>query len=72
MWGINEGVVDRVIRAVLGIGVLALAFVGPKTVWGMLGVIPLATAIVGFCPLYKLVGINTCKRPPTTPTAHGT
>jgi len=69
---INAGKIDRVIRAVLGIAIIALMFVGPKTLWGLLGIVPLGTAIVGFCPLYKLLGINTCKRPPATPAARGT
>ncbi len=59
----NEGKLDRIIRAVLGIGILALVFVGPKTPWGLLGLVPLATAFVGFCPLYKLLGVNTCGLP---------
>ncbi len=55
----NENSIDRVIRAVLGVGILALLFVGPKTMWGLLGLIPLATAIVGVCPVYRLFGIST-------------
>lgn len=56
----NEGTLDRVIRTILGIALLALAFVGPKTAWGYIGLIPLLTGLIGFCPLYKLVGLNTC------------
>lgn len=57
---INEGAVDRVLRVLVGAGVLSLAFVGPQTPWAYLGLIPLLTGIVGFCPLYAVLGINTC------------
>lgn len=56
----NEGTIDRVLRVVVGAGVLSLAFVGPHTPWGYLGVIPLATGLVGWCPLYSVLGIRTC------------
>lgn len=56
----NEGTVDRVVRVVIGLGLLSLAFVGPQTPWGYVGFVPLATGLIGFCPLYRLVGINTC------------
>lgn len=56
---LNEGTLDRVIRVVLGLALLSLAFVGPKTWIGFVGVVPLLTGIVGFCPLYRLVGIRT-------------
>lgn len=57
----NIGNIDRVIRAVAGLGIISLAFVGPQSPWGWLGLIPLATAIVGWCPPYALLGINTCR-----------
>ena len=56
----NEGTIDRVIRVAVGVGVLSLAFVGPQTPWAYLGVIPLVTGLVGFCPAYALFGIRTC------------
>ena len=59
----NEGTADRVIRVVIGLGLLSIVFVGPQTPWGWIGVVPLATGILGFCPLYKLVGLNTCPVP---------
>ncbi len=59
----NEGTADRIIRVVIGLGLLSIVFVGPKTPWGWIGVVPLATGILGFCPLYKLVGLNTCPVP---------
>lgn len=55
----NEGTLDRTLRAVLGLAILSLLFVGPKTMWALLGLIPLATAVVGMCPLYRLFGIRT-------------
>lgn len=57
---VNEGAVDRTIRVIGGIGILSLAFIGPQTPWAYLGVIPLLTGIVGFCPLYAVLGVNTC------------
>lgn len=56
----NEGGLDRLVRIVAGLGVLALVFVGPKTPLGWLGLVPLVTGLVGFCPAYRLLGINTC------------
>jgi hypothetical protein len=58
----NVGGLDRVLRAVLGIVLIALVFVGPQTPWGWIGLVPLLTAAVRFCPLYPLLGISTCKR----------
>jgi len=56
----NVGTVDKVIRIILGLVLLALVFVGPQTPWGWIGIIPLATGLIGFCPLYSVFGINTC------------
>ena len=51
---------ERVARVALGLGVLSLAFVGPATPWAFLGVIPLATGLIGSCPLYTVLGFSTC------------
>ena len=59
MMKMNEGALDRILRVVGGVAILALAFVGPKTAWGYLGLIPLVTGMVGFCPLYALLGLST-------------
>lgn len=59
----NEGSLDRVIRVVAGLAILSLAFVGPQTPWAYLGLVPLLTGVVGFCPAYALFGIRTCKLP---------
>jgi hypothetical protein len=56
----NEGTIDRALRIILGLALLAIVFVGPQTPWGWVGLVPLATGLVGFCPLYRLIGINTC------------
>lgn len=56
----NEHNVERVVRVILGVVVLSLAFVGPKTPWGYLGIIPIATGLLGSCPLYTLLGVSTC------------
>lgn len=55
----NEGTVDRVLRVALGLVLLFVAFTG-RGAWGWLGVIPLATGLMGSCPLYSVLGINTC------------
>lgn len=60
---VNEGAFDRVLRVLVGAGVLSLAFIGPQTPWAYLGVIPLLTGLVGVCPLYSILGINTCGVP---------
>jgi hypothetical protein len=57
----NEHPIERVLRIALGLGVLSLAFVGPTTPWGYVGLVPLATGLLGSCPLYTLFGISTCK-----------
>jgi hypothetical protein len=58
----NEGSLDRTLRIVVGLVLLSLVFVGPQTPWGWLGLVPLVTGLVGFCPVYRLLGINTCPR----------
>ncbi len=57
----NEGTVDRVLRVIVGLVLIALVFVGPQTPWGWVGLVPLLTGLVGMCPLYSILGINTCK-----------
>jgi hypothetical protein len=56
----NEGSVDRVLRVVVGLAILSLVFVGPKSPWAWIGVVPVLTGLIGWCPLYSLLGINTC------------
>jgi hypothetical protein len=56
----NEGTIDRALRIIAGLVLLSLVFIGPQTVWGWVGIVPLATGLMGYCPLYSLLGINTC------------
>ncbi len=52
--------VERIVRVVVGIILVAMAFVGPANLWFLLGLIPLATGLLGWCPPYAMLGINTC------------
>lgn len=56
----NIGSLDRMLRIVVGLGAISLVFIGPQTPWGWLGLIPLATAALGWCPPYALFGFSTC------------
>jgi hypothetical protein len=62
----NVGTVDRALRIVLGVALLSLTVLGPQTAWGYLGLVPLMTGLVGFCPLYRLLGMSTCPVERTT------
>jgi hypothetical protein len=57
----NEHVFERIMRIMLGLVLLSLAFVGPKTWWGFLGIVPLLTGLLGSCPLYTVFGLSTCR-----------
>jgi hypothetical protein len=56
----NEHNVERVVRVLVGAGLLSLVFVGPQTWWGLVGLVPLVTGLAGTCPLYTLLGFSTC------------
>jgi hypothetical protein len=56
----NEADWDRALRVVVGLALLAMTVVGPQTWWGLVGILPLLTGALGYCPLYQVVGINTC------------
>jgi Protein of unknown function (DUF2892) len=56
----NVGTIDRILRVVVGLGLISLYFVGPQTPWGLIGIVPVLTALIGFCPAYTLFGIKTC------------
>ena len=63
---VNEGTIDRALRVIVGLALIALALgfipgVAPS-VWGWIGVVPLLTGLVGWCPLYTVLGVSTCKR----------
>ncbi|WP_295438193.1 DUF2892 domain-containing protein [uncultured Thiodictyon sp.] len=57
----NAGTIDRAVRALVGIALIALTLTGQLGVWGWIGIVPLATALIGWCPAYTLFGLNTCK-----------
>jgi hypothetical protein len=59
----NEGKIDRTIRVLVGLFLLALVFVGPQSPFGWIGLVPLVTGAVGMCPVYSLFGIQTCSLP---------
>lgn len=59
----NEHNVERIIRVVLGLVLLSLVVVGPKTLWGLIGLVPLATGALGSCPIYTVFGFSTCSMP---------
>lgn len=56
----NVGIFDRYARIALGLALLSLVFVGPKTLWGLIGLVPLLTGLARFCPAYRLTGVDTC------------
>lgn len=62
LFPMNEGNVDRVLRVVLGVGLLSMVFFGPQTLWGLVGLLSLVTGLVGSCPAYTLLGVSTCPR----------
>ncbi len=57
----NVGTIDRTLRIVIGIALIGLSLAGVIGVWGWIGLLPLATGIFRFCPVYTLLGIKTCK-----------
>lgn len=56
----NEHPIERVLRVAIGVALISIVFAGPKTPWGWIGVVPLATGLIGSCPLYTLFGWRTC------------
>lgn len=60
MFKTNVGGIDRVLRIVAGLALIALALTGVIGVWGWIGLVPLATGLMSTCPLYSLIGLNTC------------
>jgi hypothetical protein len=62
MFATNVGTADRMLRIILGIGLLSLVFIGPQTPWGWLGLVPLFTGLMRTCPLYSVFGWNSGAR----------
>ena len=58
----NIGSVDKTLRILVGLVLVALVFVGPQTLWGWMGVPVILIAVFGWCPLYKVLGISSCKK----------
>jgi hypothetical protein len=56
----NVGGIDRILRAVIGLALIALTLAGTIGAWGWIGVVPLLTAALGFCPLYTMLGFSSC------------
>lgn len=59
---VTEHPLERVVRVLIGLGLLGIVLVGPKSAWGWIGLLPLASGATGICPLYTLLGISTCPR----------
>jgi len=59
---LNVGTVDRVARVLVGLGLMGCTVTGVIGLWGWIGVVPLATGLSGFCPLYTVLGIKTCRK----------
>ena len=58
----NVGGIDKVVRIIVGLGLLSLIFIaeGAARWWGLVGLVPLGTALAGYCPLYAILGLSTC------------
>lgn len=56
----NIGLIDKAVRVAVGVALLSLVFVGPQTPWGWIGLVPLLTVALGWCPLYSAIGVSTC------------
>lgn len=56
----NVGGIDKILRVIVGLVLIGLAATGMVGVWGWIGVVPLLTGLIGWCPLYPLLGLNTC------------
>ncbi len=57
----NVGGIDRILRIVIGIALIAATVAGMLPAWGWIGVVPLATGLLSWCPAYTILGIKTCK-----------
>jgi len=57
----NEGGLDRSIRVIVGLALIALTLTGKIGAWGWIGALPVLTGLIGWCPAYSLIGLKTCK-----------
>lgn len=62
LFPLNEHAIERAARVLFGVGLISLVFFGPKTPWGWLGLLPIATGLIGSCPVYTLLGFSTCSK----------
>jgi hypothetical protein len=62
MFKANEGTIDRALRVIVGLVLISMVFTGLNTVWGWVGLVPLITGLVGSCPVYSILGLNTLKK----------
>lgn len=53
--------IERAARVIVGLGLISMAFIGPQSLWFLLGIVPVLTGLSGWCPPYQLLGISTCK-----------
>jgi hypothetical protein len=58
----NIGTTERIIRVIAGLILLSLVFIGPRTWWGLIGLILIGTAAVSYCPIWQVFGLNTCRK----------
>jgi len=58
----NLNSLDRVLRLIIGLVLLSLVFIGPKTAWGYVGLILIATSVISFCPIYRVLGLSSAKK----------
>jgi hypothetical protein len=56
----NVGGIDKILRIVVGAGMVGATVAGVIPVWGYIGIVPLATGLINFCPIYPLIGLSTC------------
>ncbi|SEW07787.1 Protein of unknown function [Aliiroseovarius sediminilitoris] len=61
MFKTNTGNIDRIIRIVVGLALLGWYFFAGGPVWALIGIVPLVTGAIGSCPVYSILGMNTCK-----------
>ncbi len=54
--------IERIVRIIIGLVILSLVFIGPKSLWGLIGIMPIFTGVTGWCPPYQVLGISTCKK----------
>lgn len=58
---VNQHNVERMVRVLIGLVMLSLVFLGPRTLWGLLGFLPLVTGLAGTCPVYTMFGVSSCR-----------